>query len=95
MPIANDDLYAQSWNMNFSSNPFDDGPSQYSQNTEDTEYIPIQTPEENRPPFPRFSKNSGGGAVEQTTKPDENLANEIPPQISEDDHVNMITQNPS
>ena len=51
MPIANDDLYAQSWNMNFGSNPFDDGPSQYSQNTEDTEYIPIQTPEENRPPF--------------------------------------------
>ena len=41
MPIANDDLYAQSWNTNFGSNPFDDGPSEYSQDTEDTEYTPI------------------------------------------------------
>ena len=42
MPIANGDLYAQSWNTNLGSNPFDDGPSEYIQNTEDKEYIPIQ-----------------------------------------------------
>ena len=60
MPITNDDLYAQSWNTNFGSNPFDNGPSEYSLNTEDTEYIPIQIPEENRPPSPGSSKNSGG-----------------------------------
>ena len=42
MPIANDDLYAQSWNTNFGSNPFADGPSEYSQDTEDAEYTPIR-----------------------------------------------------
>ena len=60
MPIANDGLYAQSWNTNFGSNPFADGPSEYSQNTEDAQYIPIQMPEENRPPSPGSSKNSEG-----------------------------------
>ena len=44
LPIANDDLHAESWNTNFGSNTFDDSPSKYSQNTEDTEYIPIQIP---------------------------------------------------
>ena len=53
MPKTNDDLYVQSWNTNFGSNPFDDGPSEYSLNTEDTEYIPLQIPEENRPHFPQ------------------------------------------
>ena len=84
MPITNDDLYAQSWNTNFGSNPFDDGPSEYSLNTEDTEYIPIQIPEENRTPSPGSSKNSEGSPVEQTTEPDENHENEIPQQIIED-----------
>ena len=60
MHIANDDLYAQSWNTNFGSNPFDDGLSEYSQNTEDTEYFPIQIPEENRPPSPGSSPRVGG-----------------------------------
>ena len=59
MIITNNDLYAQSWNTNFGSNPFDDGSSEYSLNTEDSEYIPIQIPEENRPPSPGSSKNSG------------------------------------
>ena len=69
MPIANDDLNAQSWNTNFGSNPFDDGPSEYSQNTEDTEYIPIQIPEENRPASPGSSKNSGGAQWNRPLKP--------------------------
>ena len=92
MPITNDDLYAQSWNTNFGSNPFDDGPSEYSLNTEDTEYIPIQMPEENRPPSPGSSKNSGGSPVEQTTEPVENHENEIPQQIIEDDQSTQKTQ---
>ena len=92
MPITNDDLYAQSWNTNFGSNPFDDGPSEYSLNTEDTEYIPIQIPEENRPPSPGSSKNSGGSPVEQTTEPVENHENEIPQQTIEDDQSTQKTQ---
>ena len=85
MPLPNDDLYVQSWNTNFGSNPLDDGPSEHSLNTEDTEYIPIQIPEENRPPSPGSSKTSGGSPVEQTTERNENHENEIPHQIIEDD----------
>ena len=60
MPIANDDLFAQSWNTNFGSNPFEDGHSEFSQDTEDAEYTPIQIPDDNHPPSPGSSKNSGG-----------------------------------
>ena len=63
MPIANDDLYAQSWNTSFGSNLLYGGPSNYPQTTEDTEYIPnqtIQTPENKHSPFSGSSKNSGG-----------------------------------
>ena len=60
MPIANDDLHGQSWNTNFGSNPFDDSPSEYSQNTEDTEYTPIQIPDDKRPPSSGSSKNDRG-----------------------------------
>ena len=60
MTIANDDLYAQSWNTNFGANPFDDIPSDAIHNTEDTEYVPIQIPDNSRPPSPVSSKNSGG-----------------------------------
>ena len=86
MPVANDDLYAQSWNRNFGSNPFDDGPSEYSQDTEDTKYTTIQMPDDNRPPSPGSSKSSGRSPVEQTTEPDQNYnnhENEIPQHISE------------
>ena len=75
IPIANDDLYAQSWNTNFGSSPFDDDPVEYSQNNDDTEYIPIQTPDDNRPPSPGSSKNSGGSPVEQTTEPERETSN--------------------
>ena len=60
MPIANDDLYDQSWNTIFGSYPFDEGPSDYPQTTEDTEYISIQTPENKHQPSPGSSKHSGG-----------------------------------
>ena len=56
MPIATDDLYAQSWNTHFGSNPFEDGPSEYSQDTEDAEYTPIQLPDDNRPPSQDLQK---------------------------------------
>ena len=74
-PIANDDLYAQSWNTNFGTNPFEDGPSEFSQDTDDTEYAPIQIPDDNHPPSPGPSKNGGGSPVEQTTEPEKNNEN--------------------
>ena len=95
MLIANDDLYAQSWNTNFGSNPFEDGPSEYSEDTEETEYTPIQTPNDNRPPSPGSSKNSGGSPVEQTTEPDQscdNYENDIPQQSNDDDNNTQKTQ---
>ena len=69
-PIANDDLYAQSWNTNFGTNPFEDGPSEFSQDTDNAEYAPIQIPDDNHPPSPESSKNGGGSPVEQTTEPE-------------------------
>ena len=92
---ANDDLYAQSWNTNFGTNPFEDGPSEFSQNTDDAEYAPIQIPENNHPPSPESSKNGGGSPVEQTTEPDQNYdnhENEILQHISDDDENTQKTQ---
>ena len=63
MPIANDDLYAQSCNTNFGSNPFDDGRSEYSQDTEDAEYTPIQISDDNRPPSQDLQKIVGEPSV--------------------------------
>ena len=87
MPIANDDLYAQSLNTNFGSNPFDDSPSDSLQSTEETDYIPIQLPENSRPPSLESSKNS-------TTVPDqnqENHADENPQQLNKkDDNTQKI-----
>ena len=95
MTIANDDLYAQSWNTNFGANPFDDIPSDAIHNTEDTEYVPIQIPDNSRPPYPVSSKNSGGSPVDQTTEPDQNHGNhadEIPQQSNDDDNNTQKTQ---
>ena len=61
--IPNDDLYAQSWNTNFGlmknpffddTNPFDDGPPDYSLNTDDTEYIPKTNTRRIPPILPRI-----------------------------------------
>ena len=95
MPIANDDLYAQSWNTNFGSNPFEDGRSEFTQDTEDAEYTPIQIPNENHPPFPGSPKNSGGSPVEQTTEPNDDHENEIPQHSSEDDQRTQKIQKES
>ena len=70
-PIANDDLYAQSWNTNFGTNPFEDGPSEFSQDTDDAEYAPIQIPDDNHPPSPESSKNGGGAQWNRPLNPKE------------------------
>ena len=63
---------------------FDDCPSEYSQNTEDSEYIPIQTSETNRPPSPDLQQ-LWWSKVEKTTERGENDERKVPQQISEDD----------
>ena len=45
MPVAHDDLYAQSWNTNFGPNPFEDSPPDYTQITDDIEFVPVEVPE--------------------------------------------------
>ena len=60
MPVAHDDLYAQSWNTNFGPNPFEDSPPDHTQNTDDIEYVSVDAPENNHPPSLEFPNNSGG-----------------------------------
>ena len=93
MPIANDDLYAQSWNTILGSNPFDEGPSEYSQirrtpNTSRFKYRKITA----HPPHDLQNLVGGGSPVEQTTEPDENFAIEIPQRFCEDDQDIQKTQ---
>ena len=88
MPITNDDLYAQSWNTNFGSSSFDDDPVENSHNNDDAEYTPIQIPDENRPPSPSSSKNSGGSPVEQTTEPEKETNNENLQETHDDEVEN-------
>ena len=71
MSIANDDLYAQSWNTNFGSNPFDDSPTEYSQNTVDTEYTQFDYLMITALPR-RIFKKQWKSPEEQITAPDEN-----------------------
>ena len=88
MPITNDDLYAQSWNTNFASSPFDDDPVENSHNNDDAEYTPIQIPDENRPPSSSSSKNNGGSPVEQTTEPEKETNNETLQETHDDEVEN-------
>ena len=60
IPVTHDDLYAQSWNTNFGPNPFEESPPDYTQITDDIEYVPVEVPENNHPPSPNFPKNGGG-----------------------------------
>ena len=69
--LANDDLYAQSWNTSFGTNAFEDGPSEFSQDTDDAEYAPIQIPDDNHPPSPESSKNGGGAQWNRPLNPKE------------------------
>ena len=84
MIVSHDDLYAQSWNTNFGPNPFEESPHESTLNTDNIEYVPIEIPEQNRPPSPNSSKNSGGSPVEQTTAPEVENRNITPQEIPDD-----------
>ena len=60
MPVAHDDLKAQSWNTNFGPNPFEDSPPDYTQYTDDIQYVPIEKTENNHPLSLKFPTSSGG-----------------------------------
>ena len=76
MPVTHDDLYAQSWNTKFGPNPFEESPPDYTQITDDIEYVPVEVPENNHSLSPKFPKNSGGSPVEQTTEREEKNCDE-------------------
>ena len=92
MPIANDDLYSQSWNTTFGSKPFEDSPSNASENHEDTDYAPIQIPESNPPPSLDIPEVGGGSPVEQSTDHNDQNENEIPHRSSEVDQNTQKNQ---
>ena len=85
MPVTHDDLYAQSWNTKFGPNPFEDNPPDYTQITDDIEYVPVEVPENNHPPSPEFPKNSGGSPVEQTTEGKEENSDENLQKIQDEE----------
>ena len=60
MRVAHDDFFAQSWSTNFGPNPFNDNPPDYTQNTADIQYVPMEAPPNNHPPSLVFPKISGG-----------------------------------
>ena len=73
MSVAHDDINAQSWNTNFGPNPFEDNRPDYTQQTDDIEYVPIEVPETSRPPSPNFLKKQWGSPVEQSTVREERI----------------------
>ena len=83
IPVAHDDLYAQSWNTNFGPNPFEDRPPDHTQNIDDIEYVPVDASENNHPPSLKFPKNSGGSPVEQSTEREEGNYDEIQQEIQD------------
>ena len=85
MPVAHDDLYAQSWNTNFRPNPFEDSPSDHTQNTDDIEYIPVEVHENNHPPSLKFPKSSGGSPVEQSLEHEEGNHDDIQQEIQDEE----------
>ena len=84
-PVTHDDLYAQSWNTNFGPNPFEVSPPDYTQTTDDIEYVPVEGPENNHPLSPKFPQNSGGSSVEQPTGSEEENHEEIPQEIHDNE----------
>ena len=89
MPVAHDDLYDQSWNTNFGPNPIEDSPPDYTQNSDDIEYVPTEVPENNHPPSLKFPENIGKGSpVDQTTEREEGNHNEILQENYDDETKN-------
>ena len=69
--IAQDDLYAQTWDTNFGSSPFDSEHETNDQQEDIVEYEPASQPEIYRPSSPEISQNSGGIPAEQPAVTDE------------------------
>ena len=93
MPVAHDDLYAQSWNTNFGPNPFEDGPPDYTSNDDDVEYVPIEIPDNNHPPSLKFPEKGGGSPVEQPTENEEENHEETPQEICDEAEATQKTPN--
>ena len=72
-------------NTNFGLNPFEDSPPDYTQNTDDIEYVPTEVPKNNHPPSLKFRENSGGSPVDQTTEREEENHDEILQEIQDDE----------
>ena len=69
--IAQDDLYARTWDTNFGSSPFDSEHETNDQQKDIVVYEPASQPEVYRPPSPEISQNSGGIPAEQPAVTDE------------------------
>ena len=65
--IAQDDLYAHTWDTNFGSSPFD---TDHEINEDMVEYEPASQPGINRPPSPIILKTLGGTPAEQSAVTD-------------------------
>ena len=84
MRVAHDDLFAQLRNTNIGLNPFEDGPHEYTQNTDDIEYVPVEQPEKTPPSTSNFRKDSGS-PVGHTTVPENRNVNEITQETYDDE----------
>ena len=65
--------------------PFEESPPDYTQITDDIEYVPVEVPENNHPPSPKFPKTSGGSSVEQTTEREEENGDENLQEIQDEE----------
>ena len=93
MRVAHDDLFAQLRNTNIGPNPLEDGPHEYTQNTDDFEYIPIEQPEKTPPSTSNFRKDSWS-LVGRTIVPENRNVNEITQETYDDEtDFSQKTQN--
>ena len=94
MPVAHDDLYAQSWNTKFGPNQFEDGPPDHTQNNDDVEYVPVEVPENNHPPSLKFLEKGGGAQWSSPLKAKKKIKKETPQEICDDEaEVSQKTPN--
>ena len=69
--IAQDDLYAHTWDTNLGSSPFDSEHETNDHQEDIVEYEPTSQPEIYHPPSPEISQNSGRIPAEQLAVTDE------------------------
>ena len=63
----------------------EESPPDYTQITDDIEYVPVEVPENNHPPSLEIPKNSGGSPVEQTTEREEENCDENLQEIQDEE----------